>query len=98
MCYNKQNYDIFIPQCYIIMHNEVNRMIEPWKLAAMDEAGYNGITEKHLQKVAAAINKVAADTIDNATFERCCRQCGIDPENFTQANLDRLQEILDGED
>ena len=91
MCYNKQNYDIFIPQCYIIMHNEVNRMIELWKLAAMDEAGYNGITEKHL-------HKVAADTIDNATFERCCRQCGIDPDNFTQANLDRLQEILDGED
>ena len=28
----------------------------------------------------------------------CCRRCGIDPDNFTQADLDRLQEILDDED
>ncbi len=70
-------------------------MIEPWKLAAIDEAGYNGITEKHLREVANAINKVDSNIIDNAIFERCCRQCGIDPGNFTQADLDRLQEILD---
>ena len=28
----------------------------------------------------------------------CCCRFGIDPDNFTQADLDRLQEILDDED
>ena len=47
--------------------------------AVIDDAGYNGIRDEH---------------IDRSTFEYNCHKCGIDPNNFTQADLDRLQEKL----
>ena len=52
-------------------------MFEPWQLAAMDDAGYNGIRDEH---------------IDRSTFDYHCHKCGVDPDNFTQADLERLQE------
>ena len=52
-------------------------MFEPWQLAAMDDAGYNGIRDEHIDRVAESLLK-----------------CGIDPNNFTQADLERLQEKL----
>lgn len=51
-------------------------MFEPWQLAAMDDAGYNGIRDEHIE------------------FDYHCHKCGVDPDNFTQADLDRLQEKL----
>ena len=30
-------------------------MFEPWELGMIDEAGYNGIREEHLEKVAASL-------------------------------------------
>lgn len=70
-------------------------MIEPWKLAAIDQAGYNGIRPEHIRAVAAEIVDIGQPTVNWAVFERACRRCGIEPDNFTQEDLDELQEQLD---
>ncbi len=72
-------------------------MFEPWQLGMIDEAGYNGIREAHLKKVAQSLLATDLDEIDAATFRRHCRQCGVDPDCFTQDDLGRLQDLLDEE-
>ena len=69
-------------------------MFEPWQLAAIDEAGYNGIREEHIQRVADSIKSAGVPNVDRASFERHCRKCFINPDNFTQRDLDYLQYIL----
>ena len=69
-------------------------MFEPWQLAAIDAAGYNGIRDEHIDRVADALLATGLSEIDRSTFDRQCRSCGIAPDNFTQADLDRLQEKL----
>ena len=69
-------------------------MFKPWQLALIDEAGYNGMREEHIQRVAESLLATELSEIDQDTFEHHCRMCGIDPNNFTQEDLDRLQGIL----
>ena len=69
-------------------------MFEPWQLGLIDEAGYNGIREEHLEKVAASLLSTGLSEIDRDTFERHCRKCGINPNNFKQEDLEKLQELL----
>ena len=64
---------------------------KPWMLGAIDEAGYNGIRDEHLARVAEKLLATGKTTIDRATFEHACRMAGVAPENFTQADLDRLE-------
>lgn len=72
-------------------------MFEPQQLAAMDDAGYNGIREEHIEHVANSLLATGLTEIDRSTFDYHCHKCGVDPNNFTQANLDRLQEKLNGQ-
>ena len=51
----------------------------PWELAAIDQAGYNGIRDEE---------------IDRQTFDDACYSLGINPDNFNQDNLNKLQEKL----
>lgn len=67
----------------------------PWMLAAMDEAGYNGIRDEHIDAVANELRRTGETVIDTEAFNAACRRCGIEPENFTQRDLDRLQDMLD---
>lgn len=69
-------------------------MFEPWQLAMIDAAGYNGITDEHINKVAESLKSTGLTDIDSSTFDYHCRKLGINPNNFTQADLDCLQEIL----
>lgn len=64
---------------------------KPWMLGAIDEAGYNGICDEHLSRVAEKLLATGQTTIDRATFDHACRMAGVAPENFTQADLDRLE-------
>ena len=64
---------------------------EPWHLAAMDEAGYNGIRMEHLERVAREIEKLPQDVIDTDAFRTACRRAGVDPDNFNQGDMDDLQ-------
>lgn len=67
---------------------------EPWMLAVLDKAGFNGIKDKHLNLLVEAILATGLKSIDQRTFESCCRKCGIEPQNFKQKDLDRLEQIL----
>ena len=67
---------------------------EPWMLAAIDQAGYNGIRQEHIDAVAREILCSGITEVSRADFDRACRCCGVDPDQFTQADLDKLQERL----
>lgn len=69
-------------------------MFEPWQLGMIDEAGYNGIRDEHIEKVADSLLSTGLTEIDRGTFESHCYKCGINPDNFTQSDLDRLEEKL----
>ena len=69
-------------------------LLEPWMLAMMDHAGYNGIREEHIEEVAQEILSMGISNISRNSFELACSRCGIDPENFTQADLDGLEILL----
>lgn len=69
-------------------------MFEPWQLAAIDDAGYNGIRDEHIERVVNSLLATGLTEIDRSTFDYHSHKCGIDPDNFTQADLDRLQERL----
>lgn len=67
---------------------------EPWMLAAIDQAGYNGIQDDHIDAVAEKILSTGITEVSRQDFDTACRRCGIDSDNFTQTDLDRLQERL----
>ena len=49
---------------------------EPWMLAAIDQAGYNGITDEHIATVAREIRLTGLTEISRQDFESACRRCG----------------------
>ena len=63
-------------------------------LSAIDDAGYNGIRDEHIEKVADRLLATGQTEIDRATFNDACRSCGIRSDLFTQDDLERLQERL----
>ena len=67
---------------------------KPWMLGALDEAGYNGIRDEHIDKVADRLLATGKTEIDRATFDDVCRSCGIRSDLFAQDDLDRLQERM----
>ena len=69
-------------------------MYEPWELGVIDEAGYNGITDEHIERVAESLVHSGLTDIDYATFAHHCRLCNVDPDLFDASDLERLQEML----
>lgn len=67
---------------------------EPWMLAAMEEEGIIDTKEGHINRVAKQLAKSPNDVIDTEEFCSACRLCGVDPDEFTQADLDSLQRKL----
>ena len=67
---------------------------EPWQLGLIDEAGYNGIRRDHLERVAREIEKLPGDILDTTAFRNACYRAGVNPNNFTQSDLDDLQDYL----
>ena len=70
---------------------------EPWQLSLIDEAGYNGIRREHLERVAREIEKLPQDVIGTEDFRSACRRACVDPDNFTQSDLNALQDLLNQE-
>ncbi len=70
---------------------------EPWQLALIDAAGYNGIREEHIEAVAREIITSGKTVITRAEPERACRAAFVDPDNFTPEALERLERRLNAE-
>lgn len=69
-------------------------MFDAWILAAIDDAGYNGIRDEHLDRVADEIYKTGLSEIDRDTFERACRRAGVDSKLIDAESLERLKNKL----
>ena len=69
-------------------------MFDPWMLAAIDDAGYNGIRDEHLDRVADEIYKTGLFEIDRDTFDRACRREGVDSNLFDEESIERLKNKL----
>ena len=69
-------------------------MYDPWMLAAIDDAGYNGIRDEHLERVADEIYKTGLSEIDRDTFEDACRQAGVNSDLFDEESFEKLKDKL----
>ena len=49
---------------------------QPWMLAAIDQAGYNGIRQEHINAVAEEILNTGLTEVSYQTFDAACRRCG----------------------
>lgn len=67
---------------------------KPWQLAAMEEAGYMDTSTSLIHRVARYLSKSSNDIIEPDEFRRACIACGVDPDSFTQRDLDELQTLL----
>ena len=67
---------------------------EPWHLAAMEEQGYMTTSRGLICRVARYLAQSPNDVIDTAEFRRACIACGVDPDSFTQSDLEELQREL----
>lgn len=69
-------------------------MYEPWMLAAIDDVGYNGIRDEHLDRVADEIYKTGLSEIDRDTFECACRRVGVEAKLFDAESFEKLKNKL----
>lgn len=69
-------------------------MYEPWMLAAIDDVGYNGIRDEHLDRVADEIYKIGLSEIDRDTFDCACRRAGVNSDLFDEESIERLKNKL----
>lgn len=67
---------------------------KPWHLAAMEEHGHTTTNAGLINRVAYYLAKSPNDTIDTEEFRRACYACNVDPDSFTQSDLDKLQRKL----
>jgi hypothetical protein len=69
-------------------------MFEPWMLAAMEEEGYMDTPDGLINRVAKHLANSPNDTINSLEFRGTCVACGVDPDSFTQSDLDKIQKKL----
>lgn len=69
-------------------------MFKGWQLAAMEEASYMDTSDGCINRVAHYLAKSPNDTIDTDEFRRACYACNVDPDSFTQSDLNKLQKKL----
>ena len=69
-------------------------MIEAWKLAMMEDYGLmdtdTGLINRVARRLAGSPNAV----IETGEFRSACYACGVDPDSFSQGDLDQLQQKL----
>ena len=66
-----------------------------WHLAAMEDAGYMDTDTGLINRVARILAESPNDAIDTEEFRDACYEAGVDPDSFTQSDLDKLQRKLD---
>lgn len=67
---------------------------KPWHLSAMEDAGYTPTNTGLINKVANYLANSSNDIIDTDEFRNACIACNVDPDSFTQKDLEQLQRKL----
>lgn len=65
-----------------------------WLLAAIEDCGYTDTNDGLINRIANYLVKSPNDTIDTAEFRSACIACKVDPDSFTQSDLEQLQRKL----
>lgn len=60
----------------------------------MEDHGYMDTSDGLINRVVRYLAKSKSDTIGTAEFRRACIACNVDPDSFTQSDLDKLQRKL----
>lgn len=67
---------------------------DPGFLAYMESEGVGDTSEALIYRVAQILNDGQNDIVSTAEFRSACLTAGVDPDSFTQADLDALQRLL----
>ena len=67
---------------------------KPWHLAAMEDYGYTDTNTGLINRVARQLAKSPNDTIGSDEFRSACIACNVDPDSFTDSDLEQLQKKL----
>ena len=65
-----------------------------WHLGAIEEAGYMDTNDSLINRVAYYLAPSPNQTIETAEFREACIRCNVDPDSFTQSDLEKLQQKL----
>ena len=75
---------------------EVQTMaFKDWHLAVIEDYGYTDTNDGLINRVARNLAGSPNDTINTEEFRQACIACNVDPDSFTQSDLDQLQRKLD---
>lgn len=69
-------------------------MFEAWQLAMMEDYGLMDTNTGLINRVARRLAKSSNDVIETEEFRVACYQSGVDPDSFTQKDLEQLQRKL----
>lgn len=69
-------------------------MFEPWQLAMMEDYGLMDTNTGLINRAARKLAESPNSTIENEEFRSACLGCGVDPDSFTQSDLEQLQRKL----
>ena len=70
-------------------------MFKDWQLAMMEDYGLMDTNTGLINRVARTLAQSPHDTIDTAEFRSACYASGVDPDSFTERDLEQLQGKLD---
>ena len=63
-------------------------------LGFLESEGYMDTNEGRISRVARILGKSPNEVIDTEEFRNACAAAGVDPNSFTQKDLDNLQNKL----
>ncbi|MBQ5977007.1 MAG: hypothetical protein IJL51_02625 [Oscillospiraceae bacterium] len=69
-------------------------MFKDWQLAMMEDYGLTDTNTGLVNRVARQLAQSPNDTIETAEFRSACISCGVDPDSFTQSDLNQLRKKL----
>ena len=62
---------------------------QAWQLAVLEEYGYTNTNDGLINRVACSLANRPSNTIEPAEFRRICIACNVDPDSFTQRDLEK---------
>ena len=69
-------------------------MLEGWQLGMLEDYGLTDTNTGLINRVARKLADSPNSTINTAEFDSACISSGVDPDSFTQSDLNQLQQKL----
>ena len=68
--------------------------LKDWHMAVLEDYGYGDTNTALINRVARQLSKSESSVIENDEFFEACKSCNVDPQSFTQKDLDELQKKI----